>query len=462
MPRTILLVAAVVSTLVVAPVPSQAEAADCTSGSLAGRVPVLLVHGFNSAPSTWGFGDQHPGVPSAVKQLCSATTHVEGFDYSAVHTEWVTDNRIGPALATAIADLAQRSRQAGGPGKVVIVAHSMGGLATRCALDPGCGHRSVRDDVAGVVTFGTPNHGTFLKSYGLSLPEGVLLRALSGQCVRRFEASLCEFVDAIATSPAAHAFTPGSGEEKRLPPWPQNLPTRAVAGKITLTTSLFGHVFQLGDVGDAVVGVESAHGDAGARARTVDCGTVGVAAFFKLQAVVDISCTHVREPRDPRFLAEAKQVIEAAPKGAVSHPGGTPSLTSATINPFVGTWFAHGGGLDISADMTGRQKISIGPCVVDNLPDTPYCNQVVSYRFTAMNAQGAVTGTVIKVGYETWEGGRPPAGFKPDGDLGFRVGLPVTLRKPKKDMVTVTAGPAAGLPFCQLNGASAAAGECGA
>lgn len=458
--RSILCAAALIAAFLAAPTPSYA-AQDCLTGSLTGRVPVLLVHGFNSNPGVWGFDDHSPSATSAVVQLCSSTTHLESFDYSSASTQWVTDQEIGPRLARAIADLAERSRAVHGSGKVVVVAHSMGGLAIRCALDTRCGGQSIRNDVGGVVTFGTPNHGTFLKGYALSLPEGMLLHALSAQCHQHFVALLCEFVDAIGTSPAGHAFTPGSGEEKSLPAWPQGMPTRAVAGKISLTTSLFGHVFHLGDVGDAIVGVDSAHGDAGTRARTIDCGSLGVAAAFTLRPVVDLTCTHVSEPADARFLAEAKQVIEAASKATQADPrsGGPP--IAQVIAPYVGSWYAHGGGLEIRSDLTGSQKTSLGPCVIENVPDSPYCNQVVTYRFSAADAQGSVSGTVTKIGYETWGGGNPPAGFAAGGDMGFRVGQAVTLRKPKKDMVTLTVGSQA-VPFCLPDGASAAAGECGA
>jgi len=97
-----------------------------------GRPVVILVHGFNASPApTWD---------AVEDRLKPRNLYVERFDYSHDHgnTQWVTSDNIGPALATRINCLAAKSRDQGGPGKVIAVGHSMGGLAIRCALQPAC------------------------------------------------------------------------------------------------------------------------------------------------------------------------------------------------------------------------------------------------------------------------------------------------------------------------------------
>ncbi len=72
------------------------------------------------------------------------------FDYHEHSGRWVSDPpSIGPALGDAIDCLFDRS----GSEKVIVVAHSMGGLATRYALGE---DRDRADKVSTVVTFGTP------------------------------------------------------------------------------------------------------------------------------------------------------------------------------------------------------------------------------------------------------------------------------------------------------------------
>jgi predicted alpha/beta hydrolase family esterase len=92
---------------------------------------VLLVHGYNSGPQTWNADTR--STYASVSGVC-----IDVFDYKNWSTHWVTDSHIGPALAMRIDELASASSSGGGSGKVIIVAHSMGGLATRCALAESC------------------------------------------------------------------------------------------------------------------------------------------------------------------------------------------------------------------------------------------------------------------------------------------------------------------------------------
>lgn len=131
-----------------------------------------------------------------------------------------------------------------------------------------------------------------------------------------------------------------------------------------------------------------------------------------------------------------------------------------SFQPLVGSWVVHGGGFTIRADHTGTQFFSIGPCSV-TLPQTPYCNQVMTYRFTISGT--VVTGVVTALTYQTWEGGPPPAGFAPlDDGGGDKVGSTFTFRKAAPDLVAQTDRQGNVANFCDPHGPSVSTGICGA
>jgi pimeloyl-ACP methyl ester carboxylesterase len=137
-----------------------------------GAVPVLFVHGINNGPTMWD-----AEVPLATEQppksVLALVDEIQGaksyaFSYQKYGLHWVDDEHIGPALAETINCLALASGR-----RVVVVTHSMGGLATQFALGqrdrpPGSGPTS--DHVAAVITLGTPFRGSLL----LSVFQGAL------------------------------------------------------------------------------------------------------------------------------------------------------------------------------------------------------------------------------------------------------------------------------------------------
>ncbi|MPZ85655.1 MAG: hypothetical protein GEV28_36860 [Actinophytocola sp.] len=300
-----------------------AGAADGCAGDVGTRTPVLFVHGFTSSGGTWGEADD-PGT--AMAAFCTTSTYSAAFDYAEASTRWVTDDRIGPALATRILELADESTRDGGQGKVVLVGHSMGGLAIRCAAAEACngGRRGVPGAIATIVTFGTPHQGTFWKRGPLGPVTKVLGKVLSESCTPAESVpvggpvlsltGLCGYIDALGASPAANAFEPGSDELDALPDQPSGIPVTSVAGKIDVTTNLFFKRIKLADVGDAVVGVRSAHAQHAEHlgiggAPTVDCGTIDV-TVVPITAHLNTSCWHGGETGDPRFLAHVKQAVD--------------------------------------------------------------------------------------------------------------------------------------------------------
>ncbi|MFF5531988.1 esterase/lipase family protein [Streptomyces cinerochromogenes] len=234
---------------------------------MANTMPVLFVHGIASGAGTWDETEpskSKDSFPRKVAALPKVTAWT--FDYEPAQPEWVTDPRIGPALSDAVGCLARASGY-----KVVIVAHSMGGLAARYAVslpNDRTGKRTWQD-VAEVVTIGTPTRGSIAASVlqGLSVsalryPALWQLEAVFGLCAKyglEHDDSVCGVVDALR-APQGKALMYESPEIRKLPPWPKELPVMAIAGDVRLSfNSVFGTTsLPEASVGDIAVSLGSA------------------------------------------------------------------------------------------------------------------------------------------------------------------------------------------------------------
>lgn len=301
----------------------------CPAAAGLGRsTPVLLVHGFIQGPEVWSSGGAHSMI-SALSAI-SGVKVVPPFNYSRENTSWVTNSDIGPALANEIRCLASTSKRLGGPGKVIVVGYSMGGLVIRCALDPRCAGNAVDpSQVDLVVTLGTPNTGSLL----LSVPtkahikqDGWLSTTMASACDSQ---SLCR--DSILHAPAsaaAQAMATGSSELRDLAPIPDQIPVYALAGRIVVTDTIFGALAQSWDIGDGVVLENSAlaeapaigsqagpHAGAGAGQQTIPCGSVQLSQldlFRAIPAQMAVTCSHLTEVTDPAWQAAVVSAINAA------------------------------------------------------------------------------------------------------------------------------------------------------
>lgn len=323
---TLALLVSVLGGLLAAPPAQASYRVDCNPEGDS-RVVVILAHGFADGPDVWT-DDAIDRLTASGRDAC-----VVRFDYSGASTRWVVDSQIGPRLAEAVDTWAAVSWRGGGAGRVVIVAHSMGGLAARCALDPTCGGRDVGTDVATVVTLSTPSLGSGLRGTVLTPAFDLVLSVVDDECAARRDLDpavapidsmgVCGLIETYGTSDASRAFTPGSAELAALDGLRSETPTYAMAGRAELVTSYFGRLkLSLGSLGDLVVGVESAlHGaatvDGLGGTETVDCGELNLAFVPGVTAVgvvpwPDLSCTHLSEPSDPRFLDAARRQIAAS------------------------------------------------------------------------------------------------------------------------------------------------------
>ncbi|NUP46731.1 MAG: alpha/beta hydrolase [Catenulispora sp.] len=316
---------------------------------VAGSTAVLFVHGFVSYPGIWAQGPG-PTLPVQTAALPGLTAWT--FDYSAVAANWVTDPKIGPALAATISCLAAAT---GGP--VVVVGHSMGGLATRFAVaQTGPDGAPVGSHVAELITLGTPFEGSdseVLAEMTVAELEKAItsggLGKFTAQQVAAFEAerSACAGaivknpqVDpcndrALSLTPAGRALKAGSPQLAALPPWPADLPVFDTAGDITEVFQIGPAVFSA-DIGDGPVTVASAtsHNTVGQPFVASTCHDVDFLRLWK--ATDSILCYHHNLPFNPEIdaavMGQLRRYSHSAPAGLIvqDEPAAKVSLLPVT------------------------------------------------------------------------------------------------------------------------------------
>lgn len=255
-------------------------------------VPVVYVHGWvSTSRNVAGKGvfstvpdlsaKRAGGVPQSLRSLIGNVQELPGaavftFDYQEHAARWVTDENIGRALGQAINCLHDNSGQ-----KVIVVGHSMGGLATRQAFSEVDG---LDGKVSQVITFGTPNTGSVIAAVASAAITGAtyipgltgrgvaLLRAWLAHCGKVRSQDMLE-PDLLCSnllppaltafdSEAAKALRSWSTELEVLADWPEDVPVHALSGDTrfdVIGTGLFGWKKKESfSMGDGVVTVGSA------------------------------------------------------------------------------------------------------------------------------------------------------------------------------------------------------------
>ncbi|ADI06220.1 hypothetical protein SBI_03099 [Streptomyces bingchenggensis BCW-1] len=326
-------------------VPTAAAQRSCVGGGLqqvpeketiANSMPVLFVHGINAGADTWdGPGaDEEKWFPRQVANLHNITAWT--FDYTPAQPAWVTDPRIGPALRTAIDCLADASGH-----KVMVVAHSMGGLATQYAvsLPSRTSDGKAWQKVAEVITIGTPFRGTpvvtgadFLVPGPARSMEDLLLKQELSLCRGYAGGGLlatCQTLD-VLRSPQSLALRTDSPQIRKLPPWPKALPVRAMAGDIRLRLDLLGlgpssGTLSLGDIAVPRSSATAYHNKSGAP-YVLTC----VARTFT--QVISNDCTHTSVKTAPKIVSAVADRAKA-----LQRKQATPELAYATADS-VNVW----------------------------------------------------------------------------------------------------------------------------
>lgn len=321
---TALLIAAMLAVAVWTPRRATAESVQCSAKSETRQV-VELVHGFASDPSTWN-QDARDYLTGRARGIC-----LDLFDYAKWHFNWVTDLHIGPALAARIDTLGTASKAGGGSGKVIVIGHSMGGLATRCASAASCngGRTDVAGHLAELITLGTPTLGSWLASPATHDVGSILSASCYAAVVPMALRAICPTIRNFTTSASSRAFVPGSSELRHLPQMPATIPVYRLAAHIEAFSSFFGlNNTDLGSIGDVAVLENSATaqprkvgvigGD-----QVIGCGSVDLTDLLRIH----YSCWHSTETHDTRFLQAAVHQI------GLVQDASTPATTTTKITP---------------------------------------------------------------------------------------------------------------------------------
>jgi len=306
-----------------------------------GEVPVVFIHGITGDPSIW----THPelnGGPSIAHQVESvAGTSVWTFNYHQVSLNWVTDPAIGPAFARGISCLAKESGR-----RVIVIAHSMGGLATQYAAaqpDPNGG--TVGSHLARVITIGTPFEGSKLLSavqgaeLGREISDPATLvpaEALLSQCAGESEAALATntaspcWLIGILRSPVGLDLMYRSPAIAALTRWNASIPVSDITGDMKLTVGVW-HLHHTFDVGDFAVTQDSATAH----------NTVGSPIHVSCQAAIahildELDCYHSHLPWNPTVVnavvSEVRDVVQQA-AGGPEVALGLPAASGAGSRP---------------------------------------------------------------------------------------------------------------------------------
>jgi pimeloyl-ACP methyl ester carboxylesterase len=384
---------------------------------LAGSTPVLFVHGINSGPGVWD-----PVSASSVSGQVARLPGTTAWTFSYAHQSllWVTNPAIGPALARAITCLSAASGH-----QVMVVGHSMGGLATQFAL--GQDHGQVTADTAELITIGTPFQGSQPLSIAEKVlngaplaadlnPDVVAVEALLSACAGiadRSDANPCWLASAVR-SPVGTALEANSASIAQLPAWSAGVPVFDTAGDMKLFVGVDGHGHDF-DFGDGAGTVSSATAHDTAAAPLVERCAKPVSHLLSIDKDL---CFHTSLPHNPAIVSAIVAAVRAQ-----TQPTATVDLApvSATGQPKPGEAIVSGGTAQCEA---GSDAVSqayrcfsaneiADPCWLDNAGPTqatvlcqeqPWSSQIVRL-------------TVPAGGLEAFSGAPQPI------DLGFPWGV---------------------------------------
>lgn len=305
---------------IVMPLDAIATEVEACATTVDERPVVLFVHGMDGSPNSFGESNDSNSMRASV-ELVSKVRVVEPFNYSDNNLKWATNENIGPALARQINCLSAASLEAGGNGKIIIVAHSMGGLALREALNQNVTTHTSPDKIGLAITIGTPHLGSRLAG------------EVAGYWYTRCNGFNC------VQSEAARAMKVGSSQLASLPRMPNSIPLRAIAGDIVTTAPSWGGTTQTRH-GDYVVSVASAidqHTTAypGDGAFTIECRPVVSIGVLFGWIPIGAPCEHGALLRNTQVQTKVVQALGEY-VNSLPDPEPTPSPSVPTPTPSPG------------------------------------------------------------------------------------------------------------------------------
>jgi Putative serine esterase (DUF676) len=395
-------------------------------GQSAAARPVILVHGWTGEPLT--------GTAAALQATLGASISTFTFSYSKWAADWPTNANIAPCLAQYVAQVSSAYASAGGDGRVILAAHSMGGLAIRYASSPQYAANPITAAEAPlVITLDTPYLGS--PWGGTPAPEAKeLLGAVQGKSVPNpfgTDGGLC-----LQPHDNGQQLPAQCGG---LPPWlPGGTVLDELGGDITIDRTLLGvHLYNINTVSDGIVNTGSSTGyrtsGPGGAAPVVSAATTGTtlhsqyvgctvttgqidnalnaidgeisslglpleglsdyAVLQQLQngqdtpavmaysaaALGTAGCSHINVTSD----ADAIAVVDADIRSYLTaHPGQAP----VSLSNFAGRWFVHDGDLCIG------QLLPVDGPGSRIFPGTEPCNGSSNWGYVGFWGCGSITG----------------------------------------------------------------------
>jgi hypothetical protein len=189
------------------------------------------------------------------------------FDYRSHNTDWASRPTVAGCLSAYITAISSRYKEAGGDGKVIVIAHSMGGLATRFASNSQFTSTPVAQDIGALITVDTPALGSPFGNQSLARAMQALPFVGADHPSSLFHGT---FMDGFQTPPGTDAsiclalhHPPANTLPHGCPlaPYlPVGVPITQLAGDINLRRTLFGiTLYKVDFAADGPVPVQSAH-----------------------------------------------------------------------------------------------------------------------------------------------------------------------------------------------------------
>jgi hypothetical protein len=224
-----------------------ADSSPATENQSSSRRPVVFVHGWTSN------GEKFRDTGEYLKKRTGNRIQPYYFDYRTQSTTWAGNDLVGGCLATYLTDVSTAYHNAGGDRKLIVVGHSMGGLAILYAA----GRAGVAALIGGVVTFDTPYLGSPFGNRALAAFLQGSQQTFFGPLVppAGSDAQIC-------LGPHSDGTALPTGCTSALPGYlPATAPVTQIAGQITVRRTVLGiHLYDINLGGDGIVPTESSLG----------------------------------------------------------------------------------------------------------------------------------------------------------------------------------------------------------
>lgn len=214
----------------------------------AGRRPVVFVHGWTASGTYF-----EPLGSALVGKLANAVQPFY-FDYGADSATWAGSSVVSGCLAQYIDDVSAAYSAVGGDGKVLLVAHSMGGLAILYAAT---NDSKAAAAIGGVVSLDTPYEGS---------PFGGTNAAATVESLSESQKNIALPPSGSDAQTCLGVHSDGSplpaGCKYGLPSYlPASSPLTQIGGSVTVQRTLLGvHLYDIGLNSDGIVPLPSSQG----------------------------------------------------------------------------------------------------------------------------------------------------------------------------------------------------------